>query len=72
MRKDDIFRLVLDSYRDLAERATASNPTLDEEQRAKQLEIIHDAIRIYEEMYFEEEKPSYEQSRADLRKEWRR
>lgn len=69
MRKDDIFRLVLDSYRDLAERATQSNQSLDDEQRARQLRIISDAIRIYEEMYFEEEKPSYEQSRADLRKE---
>lgn len=68
MRKDDIFRLVLDSYRDLAERATQSNQSLDDEQRARQLRIISDAIRIYEEMYFEKEE-TYESRRDDLRKE---
>lgn len=69
MKKDEVFMVIVNSYMDLAERAVASDKTLTDEQRAKQLDIVRRAVDVYKEMYFEGEE-TYESRRNDLRKKW--
>jgi hypothetical protein len=67
MRKDEIFNLVIDSWLELAERTVSTDKTTTDEQKQKQLDLYRNTVKLYKDMYFEEEE-TYESRRNDLRK----